>query len=315
MPETFTKDADGNFVLSSKELKGTGGNASIQKSIDKSYVDLIEKVGAGFAKKFLAGVLPSVVQRTSPEQYKDFWDRIDGVLLALNAAHDLWRDDGWAGGEVAKQLGADAQAANFPPNAVIAMKWAILKVFGGWKGQKFYGDKMSGADAVALVPTSAGSIADKVQSGDASVWENYNASKGNVAFFANVSPKPTFPVSKLESIAKAILGGQQINIETGTVLFAGGQLKQLVELLHKPTDAVITASDVKITPEVGSNVFGFAAGVRSSSLMSAQWLNPVTKEVLIEEPPPPPDDPAAGRDMVAIGIGAALLYFAAKKAG
>lgn len=272
------KDSEGNFVIS--ETATDDPNVTVQKSIDKSYVDLVEKVGAGFAKKFLAGVLPSVTLRTSPEQYKAFWDRIDGVLLAINAAQDLWRDDGWAGGHVAKQLGADADAAGLPANAVAALKWATFKVFGGWKGQAFWSKKISGLDAVALVPVSKGSIADKVQSGDASVWENYNASKANVAFFANVSPKPSFSESKLDSIAKAILSGQPINIETGTVLFAGGQFKQLVERLHKPTDAVITASDVVITPQAGRNFFAFAAGARTSSTMSGRDVNVVTGEFL-----------------------------------
>lgn len=266
------------------------------------------KAGQQVADKLNNTFLKSNV---SPAQLESWAESIDLIELGVNIAHDASRDDAYAGGSTFGYLREVADKTAPDGGFIAGLGVGIYSAFRGKSGKKMYLQKLAswkkngffkvGDPAVTYSVAPAGSKAAKVLSGDLSVWESYQASKMNAQY---VKPQAFGPV-KMAQIAKAVITGKRIGIEAGIVLLANEQVVQLSSLVNKPTVAVEKAKDVNIMP--GS----------SDASMWSKVLIP-TREPEEDTPPPPPppvddDDDDANSQLAIIGIGAAALYFAAKK--
>ena len=261
------------------------------------------KAGQKVANKLNDTFLKSNV---TPAQLESWAESVDLVELGVNIAHDASRDDGYAGGSTFGYLREVADKTAPDGGFIAGLAVGIYSAFGGKSGKKMWLGKLAswkkngffkvGDPAVTYSVAPAGSKAAKVLSGDLSVWESYQASKMNAQY---VKPQ-AFGPEKMAQIAKAVITGKRIGIEAGIVLLANNQVVQLSALVNKPTVAVEKAKDVNIMPAA------------SSSSLWSKVLIPSTARP--EPPPPPPVDDEANRQLATIAIGAAALYFAAKKA-
>lgn len=125
-------------------VKPNANIASGGKSETEVLKELATKVAVGFGKKLLSGVNHAMADAgVKPEQFDCLWNRVDGTLLAINAAHDWTRDDGWRGGHVADQIELDMKLCGFSEYAWRLAKAAVFYLYNGKAGYAFQKGKLA----------------------------------------------------------------------------------------------------------------------------------------------------------------------------
>ena len=278
-----------------------------------------KKAGAKIGEKLASGIAKAKV---TSAQLEAFAQSIDPVALGVEVVHDMTRDDGFAGGSTFGYLRAQADKTVPVGGFIATIAIACYSAFGGKAGKKFWAGKLAswikngtftvGDPPVTYTTVPPGSLGGKLLAGSGDVFENYQASAMNAKALTSLKvPVTPFPNATIDSLAKGVLNGDKISIESGIVLIRADQVAQLAQLVHKPTVAVKQAKAAKQVKA------GFVTGQRRDKKGRTQFERHVAKVVEAEaDPPPPVIDSEEGIDkgtMALILLGAAGLAVAMKK--